>query len=315
MRILITGANGCIGQYISEALIQQTDHELFLLVRDPSRLYIDPRQRSGVNVVQADLMDLAPLEPLLPTFDVAILTATAWGGSNVFAINYEQTCQLLRQLDPQRCQRVFYFSTASILNHQMQPLPEAGTLGTDYIRSKYACLQAIEELPVADRLIELFPTMVFGGGPDGKRPSFITAGMGEVLKWLWLARFFRADASFHFIHARDIAQVVLYLLQHPEYPVPRRVALGNPPITVNEMLAQLCAAAKLRVYGQIPLTLPVINFLVRVFRVQMSPWDYFCLNYRNFTYETLLNPQALGLTPYCGTVADLLRCSMGTADL
>ncbi|BAY52596.1 hypothetical protein NIES2134_123330 [Thermostichus vulcanus NIES-2134] len=315
MRILITGANGCIGQYISEALIQQTDHELFLLVRDPSRLYIDPCQRSGVNVVQADLMDLAPLEPLLPTFDVAILAATAWGGSNVFAINYEQTCQLLRQLDPQRCQRVFYFSTASILNHQMQPLPEAGTLGTDYIRSKYACLQAIEELPVADRLIELFPTMVFGGGPDGKRPSFITAGMGEVLKWLWLARFFRADASFHFIHARDIAQVVLYLLQHPEYPVPRRVALGNPPITVNEMLAQLCAAAKLRVYGQIPLTLPVINFLVRVFRVQMSPWDYFCLNYRNFTYETLLNPQALGLTPYCGTVADLLSCSMGTADL
>lgn len=315
MRILITGASGCIGQYIAEALIQETDHELFLLVRNPARLQIDPHQRAGVKVIQGDLIDLTPLEPLLPTLDVAILTATAWGGNNVFAINYEQTCHLLKQLDPQRCQRVFYFSTASILNHQMEPLPEAGTLGTDYIRSKYECLHAIEQLPVGDRVIELFPTMVFGGGADGKRPSFITEGLREVLKWLWLARFFRADASFHFVHARDIAQVVLYLLQHPEYPVPRRVALGNPAITVNEMLAQLCAAAKLPIYGQIPLTLPVINFFVRVFRVQMSPWDYFCLNYRNFTYETVLNPQALGLTPYCATVADLLRCSLGTADL
>lgn len=67
MRILITGASGCIGQYISEALIQETDHELFLLVRNPARLQIEPRQRSGVNVIQGDLMDLTSLEPLLPT--------------------------------------------------------------------------------------------------------------------------------------------------------------------------------------------------------------------------------------------------------
>ncbi|MFN4195737.1 MAG: NAD-dependent epimerase/dehydratase family protein, partial [Thermosynechococcus sp.] len=120
MRILITGASGCIGQYIAEALIQETDHELFLLVRNPARLQINPHQRAGVNVIQGDLIDLTPLEPLLPTLDVAILTATAWGGNNVFAINYEQTCHLLKQLDPQRCQRVFYFSTASILNHQME---------------------------------------------------------------------------------------------------------------------------------------------------------------------------------------------------
>ncbi len=309
MRILITGASGCIGQYISEALIAETHHELFLFVRNPAKLTVDPQQRSGVHVIQGDLRDLSPLATLLPTLDIVILTAAAWGNKNAFAINFEQTCALLQQLDPQRCQRVFYFSTASILTRQMTPLPEAATLGTAYIRSKYECLQAIDRLPVGDRVVKLFPTMVFGGGADGKRPSFITQGMKEALKWLWLARFFKVEASFHFVHARDIAQVVLYLIEHPEYPVPQRVALGNPAITVNELLTQLCQAYNLRIYFQIPLTPALVNFFIKVFRIQMAPWDYFCLNYRNFTYDTLLNPQTLGLTPYCATVADVLRCS------
>ncbi|MEO1184834.1 MAG: NAD(P)-dependent oxidoreductase, partial [Cyanobacteria bacterium J06636_27] len=30
-RILVTGASGCIGHYISELLIQETQHELYLL--------------------------------------------------------------------------------------------------------------------------------------------------------------------------------------------------------------------------------------------------------------------------------------------
>ncbi|WP_448534279.1 NAD-dependent epimerase/dehydratase family protein [Parathermosynechococcus lividus] len=308
MRILITGASGCIGQYITEALITQTDHDLFLFVRTPSKLTVDSQQRQGVHLVQGDLRDLSPLQDLLPTLDVVILTAAAWGGKNAMVINFEQTCALLQQLDPQRCQRVFYFSTASILTRQMTPLPEAATLGTAYIRSKYQCLQAIEKLPVGDRIVELFPTMVFGGGTDGKRASFITKGMQQVLKWLWLARFFRVEASFHFVHARDIGQVVLYLIEHPEYPVPRRVALGNPAITLNDLLTQLCQGRNLRWYGLIPLTPALVNIFIKLFRIQMSPWDYFCLNYRNFTYDTILNPQQLGLTPYCGTVADLLRC-------
>ncbi|NET54014.1 MAG: NmrA family NAD(P)-binding protein [Merismopedia sp. SIO2A8] len=37
-RILITGASGCIGQYITEALVQETEYELFLLVRNPLKL-------------------------------------------------------------------------------------------------------------------------------------------------------------------------------------------------------------------------------------------------------------------------------------
>ncbi|WP_310413618.1 NAD-dependent epimerase/dehydratase family protein, partial [Chamaesiphon sp. OTE_8_metabat_110] len=47
MRILVTGASGCVGHYISETLIQNTDHELFLFVRNPVKLQVDIKARPG----------------------------------------------------------------------------------------------------------------------------------------------------------------------------------------------------------------------------------------------------------------------------
>ncbi|NJK53172.1 MAG: NAD(P)-dependent oxidoreductase, partial [Leptolyngbyaceae cyanobacterium SU_3_3] len=47
-RIFVTGASGCIGHYIAETLIQETEHELFLMVRNPDKLKFDVHARPGV---------------------------------------------------------------------------------------------------------------------------------------------------------------------------------------------------------------------------------------------------------------------------
>lgn len=44
-KIFITGASGCIGHYLVETLIQQTNHELYLLVRNRDKLKIDSKAR------------------------------------------------------------------------------------------------------------------------------------------------------------------------------------------------------------------------------------------------------------------------------
>ena len=54
-RILVTGASGCIGHYLSEALIQETEHELYLLVRNPNKLQLDTQSRPGITVLQGDM--------------------------------------------------------------------------------------------------------------------------------------------------------------------------------------------------------------------------------------------------------------------
>ncbi|MBD1877745.1 NAD(P)-dependent oxidoreductase [Coleofasciculus sp. FACHB-T130] len=309
-RILVTGASGCIGHYISESLIQETEHELYLLVRNPDKLQIDYQSRPGITVVRADLRDIERVGNLLKTIDVAILAATAWGGSQaVFDVNVIKTIRLLNLLDPAVCEQVIYFSTASILGRDNALLKEAGELGTDYIRSKYDCLQRLSKLAIAPRITTLFPTLVLGG--DANKPySHLSSGLPGVAKLIDLIRFFKADGSFHYMHGRDIAQVVRFLIEHPPRPSePRQLVLGQAPITVNEAVEEVCAYLDKKIYFRVPLSPWLADFFILLFRIQMAPWDRFCLRYRHFTYQDPVNPATLGLPNYCATFSDVLKIS------
>jgi len=308
-RILVTGASGCVGHYISEALIQNTNHELFLLVRNPNKLQVDIQARSGITVLQGDMQKISAFADLLQTIDIAVLTATAWGGDETFDINVTKTLELLNLLNPDRCEQVIYFSTASVLDRYNQPLKEAGEIGTDYIRSKYECLHQKSKLAIAPKITTVFPTLVVGG--DAKKPySHATSGIPEVTKYINLIRFLKVDGSFHFIHGRDIATVVQYLIDHPpQTNEPRQFVLGQAPLTANQAVKEVCAYLGKKIYFRIPLSLGLANLIIAVFRIQMAAWDRFCMSDRHFTYEKAINPGSFNLPNYCATMSDVLKIS------
>jgi len=309
-RIFMTGASGCIGHYIADMLIHQTEHDLFLFVRDPQKLKFDYNARPGVTVIQGDMQDVERVGRLLKTVDCAILAATSWGGAQeTYDTNVTKTIRLMNLLDPLICEQVLYFSTSSILNRQNQPLPEAETYGTDYIKSKYLCHQQLPKLAIAHQITTLFPTLVFGG--DGQKPySHISAGIQDITRWIDIIRFLKADASFHFLHAQDIAQVVLHLVEFPPEPGPgHEIVLGNPALTVNQAVEEVCTYLGKRIFFRLPLSIGLANIIIKLFRIQMADWDRFCLNYRHFTYQTPVSPANFDLPALCPTVADLLRVS------
>lgn len=308
-RILITGASGCIGHYLSETFIQRTEDTLFLLIRDPSKFKVSPFGRADVHVVQGDLRHLDKLKDLLATIHCAVLVATGWGD---IEIDVTQTLALVQALDPQVCQQVIYFSTASILGRDKTVLPEAKCLGTEYIRAKAICYEKLMTLELGFPVFTVFPTLVVGGesvapGVCTKPYSHLSTGLPEVLKWAGLLRFLKADGSFHFIHAQDIATVVLQLLQHPERAPSRTMVLGNPAMTANEAIATLCQFAQKRIYIQLNLTPWLVTLLIRLFKIQMGPWDYFCLRYRHFQYANPVNPNTFGLPSNCPTFTQVLQ--------
>jgi len=306
----VTGASGCIGHYITDALIQQTSHELFLLVRNPDKLKLNVEARSGIHLLQGDMYHIERFSKLLKTMDGAVLAAAAWGGSQeTYDINVTKTIRLLNLLDPEVCQQVIYFSTASILDRQNQPLKEAGQLGTDYIRSKFTCHQRLKKLAIAPQITTVFPTLVFGGDTD-KPASHLNQGLPDVLRWMGLIRFFKLEGSFHYIHSRDIAQVVVHLLEHPPAEdESRELVLGNPAMTANQAIEEICKYVKKPIYFRLPLTLPLANFFIRLFRIQMAAWDRFCMSYRHFTHQNPVNPATYGAVPYCSSLSDILRMS------
>ena len=315
----MTGASGCIGHYIAQSLIRETEYDLYLLVRNQEKLQFDCKSRPGVNILQADMREIEQFKEILETIDVAVLVATAWGGpQEVFEVNVAKTVRLVQLLNPNVCQQVIYFSTASILDGNHQLLREAGELGTDYIRSKYECYRELSKLPNAPPITVLFPTLVFGGGSD-KPYSHLSADLPEVVKWIDLVRFFQADGSFHFIHGRDIATVVRYLIDDPpspgeSSPISRQLVLGNDPIAFNELVAEICQYLEKRIYFRLPLYLWLADLLISLLRaigvkIEIAPWDKFCMRMRHFTYKDAVNPASLGLPSYCPTLSDVLKIS------
>ncbi len=309
-RIFLTGASGCIGHYVTEALIQETAHELYLLVRNPNKLGFNYCARPGIHLVQGDLRQIEQFGDLLKTMDAAILIATSWGGKEeVFDVNVNKTLALVQELDLERCEQVIYFSTASILNRDNQLLSQAAELGTDYIRSKYLCYQELQKLTIAPRITTLFPTLLLGG--ETQVPySHISSGIGQVARWIDVIRFLQADGSFHFIHGRDVAEIVRYLIDHPPAPgQERQFVLGNERITLNQAIAEACAYLHKRIYFRIPLTYSLADVIIRLFQIKIADWDRFSMEYRHFTHKVVTNPASFGLPTYCATIADVLKLS------
>ncbi|MEM9245748.1 MAG: NAD(P)-dependent oxidoreductase [Cyanobacteria bacterium P01_F01_bin.153] len=308
-RIFITGASGCIGHYIVEALSKNPNYHLDLLLRTPEKLNPKLANLPNVHLHQGNLREIRHYADLLKQADVAIPIATCWGGSDAFDINVVKNIELINTLDPERCEQVLYFSTASILGNDDRPLKEAGQIGTEYVRSKYDCAQRLSKLAMASKITALYPTFVLGGD-DEKPRSHLTGGLPDIMRYIKLIRHLKADASFHFIHAYDIAQVVAHLVDNPpEEAGPRHFVLGGEPTFLNDVITSATEYLSCPTRFKIPLSNTLANAIINLFNIQMAAWDRFCLNYRHFTYSNPVSPATFNLTPYCRTFEDVLEQS------
>ena len=318
-RILITGAAGCVGQYTAEHLYRHSDAHLLLLLRDPSKLKAVPANDPRITLLVGDLRELEPHAAAIASATRVIHTATAWGDpERAYQVNVVAVKRLLQLLDPQRIEQIIYFSTASILDRQLRLLPEAMAYGTEYIQTKAQCLQDLEAHPLADRIVAVFPTLVFGGRvvPGDPHPtSYLTAGVQEAIPWLWLAKWLRTDSNFHFIHAADIATVCAHLAVTPHGPNPesgqgavRRLVLGQAPISINRTVATL---VRWRRGWYPPLGLDLrgwlIEGLIKLLRIEVNAWDRFSIRQRHFVHEPVSPPERFGLTSYAPTLEAVLE--------
>jgi len=293
-RILITGASGCVGHYIVEDLMEKTGHELVLVLRDPAKLAIRPEWAARISVIAADMEALDAYRDRLAGIDAAMLVATSWGEGNAFRINCDANTALADALIAAGCKRIVYFSSASVLDADGNLLDAARDLGSEYIQSKYRLVELMEERAGQADMIGMFPTLVVGADP-GKPASHFAKLIRQVRPWAWLMRRLRADGRFHIIHARDIATVARIMLSRPMTPgKPERVVLGNPSRSVNEFAAEFLAHLGKRPGRSIELRETMAEALIKFFRIQLSPWDRYCMHHRDLSHRVAVNPAAFG---------------------
>jgi nucleoside-diphosphate-sugar epimerase len=301
--IFITGASGCVGHYVFHRLVADPQYHLHLLIRNTKKLKYDPSQYPNVTVHTGDLSQIQDYKEVLSSMDQVIHLAAAWGGGNTpFEVNVDYSLQLFQLLESSKCHRILYFSTASILDSKNQLLPEAGALGGDYVRSKYVVHEKLSALKVYDRITTLYPTIIIGGDKDHPY-SHVSSGIQEVSRWMKVIRFLRIDGSLHLIHAYDIATVVKHVLDNGS--LEKNIALGNPNMSVEEIIREFSDYLGYKIPFTINLSEPLIQLVIKLFNIQLDPWDRFCLEKRHFRYN-VTNPGTLGIPSKYSTIKGIL---------
>ena len=309
-RIFITGATGCIGQYVVEALLRETEYELVLAVRDPERVPRPQREHPRVQLVVGDLRDTDRWNQAARDADSAVLIATSWtAGDESDAVNVDATAALLTHFDPSRCRRIIYFSTASILDADGKMLAEAEMLGTPYIRSKMRMRRLLDARADLPPLVILYPTLVLGGDATHV-PSHLSRILTEAVRHRQYLRWFGGEGSFHVIHAADIAQIVSALLSEPAITSgTREFILGNARTTLDEAIDTLLVHSGSTRVARISLSPWVTSALIALFRIRLAPWDRYCLRRRHFSYKRVVGAEAFGRKPAFPTLDAALNAA------
>lgn len=312
--LLITGANGCVGQYLVEWFLTNSDFYLYLMVRNPDKLPLSVRNNKKVKLLICDLRDCKRFDNQIDGIHYLIHTATAWGDpQRAYEVNIKAIEDLLGLLNKNNIKKIIYFSTASILDKNIKLMREAMTYGTEYIQTKYECYKRLQKNKFADITYAVFPTLVFGGTLEtgSKFPkSYLTDGLMEANKWLWLARFFKLDSKFHFIHARDIAQVCGFLIKKSSLDKKKglkKYVLGQEYISIDEALNILLKRNSVKRYFSIPLKSQIIKILLKILPIQTTNWDRFSIQKYDFYHKTITNPESFGLTSHAKTLEDILE--------
>jgi nucleoside-diphosphate-sugar epimerase len=299
-KIFITGIGGCVGHYLFDLLVNNPEYEIYLLIRRPEKLKRDISKNPNIHVIKDDLVNISKYKDILSQVDYLVHLAVGWGK---FKTNYDYTINLFELLNPSRCQKVIYFSTASILDENNNVIEEAGKSGTSYIRGKYLFYKKLPEFAVYDRVITLFPTWVLGG--DSRHPySHATSGLKQALNWLWLIRFFNFEVGFHFIHAQDIALIVDYLLKNDSKE--KNYVLGNKFIMAEDFLARICKYFHKKIYFRIKIKPSFVKSAAALFRIKLSDWDRFCLDKGIFKHQ-VVSAHDFGIKSQHSTIEDVLK--------
>tara|TARA_Y100000589_G_scaffold177628_1_gene168350 strand:- start:101 stop:982 length:882 start_codon:yes stop_codon:yes gene_type:complete len=282
------------------------------MVRDPNKLPKAIRENKNVSLLICDIRECKKYEKEINKINFLIHTATAWGDpKRAYQVNIEAFEELLRMLDYDLVERIIYFSTASILNEDTELMREALTYGTEYIQTKYQCYERLKENLFVQKISVIFPTLVFGGTFDKNDDypiSYLTEGLREANKWLWIARFFRISSKFHFIHAKDIAQVCGFLIQNQNRLDNSfsKYVLGQKEITIDQALSILLSNSGKKRYFSIPLTKVIIKILLKILPIQTTPWDSFSIKKYDFNHKPITNPETFGLTSHGKTLKKIL---------
>lgn len=279
-RVLVTGASGVLGHHLLAAF-QAAGLEAWPLVREPGRLKLPWAGPLWVG----KLPELGE-GPLPEGLTHVVHAAAGWGGRGAWQVNHQATLALARQAERLGLP-MMWVGSASVRHPGGGWDPAALRSGQAYVESKAAAAAALECRP---GLWQLHPSIILGAWPGGPT-SHASLGLARWGPWVRRLPPCRLSGSLGWIHAADLAAMIVAWVQEPSRLPPVAVA-AQAPVALNELLGALRPEAP----GDRPWSLEAVaTWAPWVLRPWMSDWDRHALALRHHGHLEACAPEALGL--------------------
>jgi len=256
MKILLTGANGYIGQRLLPLLVE-AGHDVVCLVRDPRRFELPERLRNRVTVVEGDLLKPESLQELPTDIDAAYYLVHSMSGNdkNFFQSEQQSARHFAHYLDTTTARQVIYLS--GIANdHDL----------STHLRSRLGVEKELSKCKAAFTVLRA--SIIIGSGSA----SFeIIRDLVEKLPVMVTPRWLNSRCQP--IGIRDVMHYLTHVLDN-EACFNRSFDIGVPDVlTYREMLLKLAAV---RGYRRYIFTVPVLT-------PRLSSWWLFLVTRTTFS--------------------------------
>lgn len=222
MKVFVTGATGLVGSFIVKQLLQD-EHNVVALRRPANPLKMAEDFAHDVVWVDGDLDDVALLTKAMEKCDAVVHAAALVSFDPadhdlIFKVNLEGTMNMVNAALAQHIKPMFCF-ISSVAALAVKPnktelnetaLGDAETQFSPYGKSKFLAELELfraeaEGLPV----FAVNPSMVLGPGYEGE-------GSTALISYATKRQLFTPAGLMNYVDVRDLAQIVVSLLEKPE---------------------------------------------------------------------------------------------------
>lgn len=214
MKVLVTGANGFIGSFLTQELVSRR-HQVRCFVLDGESMH----WLEGLNV-EIFLGDICRMDTLYePVEGVDAIyhlagVKTAWDETTYFRVNAQGTKNILDAALQKNgdLRRFVYVSSQAAAGPSLDghPLAEDEVCRplTSYGKSKRAAEEHLQSRRHEVPITILRPSLVYGAR------NLETELLYKITKWGWMFKIRRHDQSLNLIHVRDVVEGIILAAEH-----------------------------------------------------------------------------------------------------
>lgn len=215
--VLVTGANGFLGSYLTRLLVQE-NYKVRILVRRESSLSLLEDILPQIEIAYGDILDLPSLEMAFAGVSevyhtAAIISFEPGAKEKMMKTNIEGTANIVNFCLSAGVRKLIHVSSVAALGveNDGQFITEktkwSKSSSTSYGQSKYyAELEIYRGIAEGLNACIVNPAMIFGGG-------YWDNGVGRLIKEVHAGYGFYTSGSNGVVDVRDVAKVMLQLMK------------------------------------------------------------------------------------------------------